>query len=94
MVVDDWDAGEEVVIALDPAVPALEQAESLFKKARKLRRTSENVEPLLQQGQEDMEYLEEVESQLESLQPGDQADLQALREIEVSAIEPAHCPSL
>lgn len=82
LTVDDWEAGEEIVIALDPSTPALEQAEALFKKARKLRRTSENVEPLLQQGEEDLEYLQEVESQLESLQPGDQADLQALREIE------------
>ena len=82
LTVDDWESGEELVIALDPSTPALEQAEALFKKARKLRRTSENVEPLLQQGEEDMEYLQEVESQLESLQPGDQADLQALREIE------------
>ena len=82
LVVDDWEVGEEIVMALDPSTPALEQAEALFKKARKLRRTSENVEPLLQQAEEDVEYLQEVESQLESLEPGDQADLRALREIE------------
>lgn len=88
---DDWEAGEEVEIALDPSTPALEQAEALFKKARKLRRTSENVEPLLQQGEEDLEYLQEVESQVEALQPGDQGDLQALREIEV-LLSPSEAP--
>ena len=87
MTVDDWDLGEEVVIALDPSTPALDQAEALFKKAKKLRRTSENVEPLLQQGEEDLDYLQEVESQLEALEPGDQSDLQALREIEVRKTE-------
>lgn len=94
LTVDDWDMGEEIVITLDPSTPALEQAEALFKKARKLRRTSENVEPLLQQGEEDLEYLQEVESQLESLQPGDQADLHALREIEARHLEHKRISSL
>lgn len=81
--VDDWETGEETMIPLDPLTPALEQAEAFFKKARKLRRTAENVEPLLQDSREDVDYLQEVESQLEALQPGDAGDLRALREIEV-----------
>lgn len=45
----DWDTGKEDVIQLSASLPAADQAEALYKKARKLRRTSENVNPLLEQ---------------------------------------------
>lgn len=56
--VEDWDTGEAVEIVLDPSLTAQEQTEGLYKKARKLRRTSDNVEPLLHQAALDLEHLQ------------------------------------
>ena len=58
MSVEDWDTGETTEIALDPSQSAQEQTEALYKKARKLRRTSDNVEPLLHQAALDLEHLQ------------------------------------
>jgi malonyl CoA-acyl carrier protein transacylase len=38
----------------------LQTAEAIYKRARKLRRAVEVVEPLLQAAQEEVTYLEEV----------------------------------
>ena len=56
--VADWETGETVEIALDPSQSAQEQTDALYKKARKLRRTTENVEPLLHQAALEMEHLQ------------------------------------
>lgn len=49
LAVIDWDTGEESRIPLDPSIQAKDQAEALYKRARKLRRTTGNVEPLLRE---------------------------------------------
>lgn len=52
-----------MVIALDPLKTPMEQAEGLFKRARKLRRAVDAVAPLLQAAQQEAEYLETVRLQ-------------------------------
>ena len=64
MSVEDWDTGEPIEIALDPSQSAQEQTEALYKKARKLRRTTDNVEPLLHQAALDLEHLQVNSSRL------------------------------
>ena len=46
--VEDWETGETVTIPLDPAVPAAEAANALYKAARKQDRTGDAVEPIIQ----------------------------------------------
>lgn len=57
---EDWDTGERVVLALDPHSTPMEQAEQLYKRARKLRRAVDAVQPLLLSAQQEVNYLETV----------------------------------
>lgn len=60
MEAEDWDTGKPVVIALDPTQTPMEVAEALYKRASKLRRAVDAVEPLLTASQQELEYLESV----------------------------------
>ena len=50
--VEDWDTGEAMVIALDPTKSCIEQAEALYKKARKQGHAADKLLPLLEAAQE------------------------------------------
>lgn len=47
-------------LPLDPTLAPMEVAEGLFKRARKLRRAVDAVQPLLEAAQQELEYLESV----------------------------------
>ncbi|KXZ49159.1 hypothetical protein GPECTOR_23g86 [Gonium pectorale] len=82
--VEDWDTGEPTTLQLDPLQPPVATAEALYRKARKLRRAVDAVQPLLEAAAAEVEYLEEVEVGLAGLKrwSGDGADLTALREVQ------------
>ncbi|WIA33408.1 hypothetical protein OEZ86_006542 [Tetradesmus obliquus] len=85
---EDWDTGKPVVIALDPLKTPMEQAEGLFKRARKLRRAVDAVAPLLEAAQQEAEYLETVELELAQMPPGgSEQQLAALREVQDELVE-------
>lgn len=57
---EDWDTGAAVTIPLDTTLTPMEVAEGLYKRARKLRRAVDAVQPLLEAAQQELEYLESV----------------------------------
>lgn len=59
-VVEDWDTGEEVRLTLDATKTPVEHAEGLYKRARKLRRAADAVQPLLEAAKEEQDYLEQA----------------------------------
>lgn len=70
--VEDWVRGGSRQLELDPDLPPNEQAERLFKQARKLRRAQETVAQLLDAERAVLEYLLGVETQVQQL--GDTTD--------------------
>ncbi|KAI8474844.1 MAG: fibronectin-binding protein A N-terminus-domain-containing protein [Monoraphidium minutum] len=78
---EDWDSGEALTVPLDPRLGAVEQAEAMYKRARKLRRAVGAVGPLLEAARSEAEYLEQVESEVAQLADYEAPeDLAALRE--------------
>lgn len=78
----DFETGAPLAIPLNPEKSAVQNAQSLYKRHQKLKRSRAAIEPLLQEVCAEIAYLEQVESslsQLESYQSP--ADLSALAEI-------------
>ena len=50
--VEDWESGKVVTLTLDPTKSGIEQAEALYKKARKQGHAAEKLVPLLEAAQE------------------------------------------
>ncbi|MBN8561205.1 MAG: NFACT family protein [Leptolyngbya sp. UWPOB_LEPTO1] len=78
----DFETGEPVTIPLDPEKNAVLNAQSLYKQHQKLKRTRAAIEPLLKAVQDEMFYLEEIETaiaQFDRYETPD--DLKALEEI-------------
>ncbi|GIL89674.1 hypothetical protein Vretimale_16652 [Volvox reticuliferus] len=83
-VVEDWETGQPLTLELDPTKPPVATAEALYRKARKLRRAVDAVQPLLDEARAEVAYLEDVEVGLAGLKrwTGDAADAVALREVQ------------
>lgn len=64
---EDWDTGKPVSIPLDPPTPPMDVAERLFKRARKLRRAVDAVQPLLEAALQELDYLESVRTWSEAV---------------------------
>lgn len=78
----DFQTTEPVTIPLNPEKNAVQNAQALYKRHQKLKRSRAAIEPLLQEVCAEIAYLEQVEaslSQLDNCQSP--ADLQALAEI-------------
>lgn len=84
----DFDTGNLVNIPLDPEKNAVQNAQSLYKRHQKLKRARAAVEPLLQDVQAEIHYLEQVEAALVQLDAYQVAeDLQTLEEIRDELIQ-------
>ncbi|MBD1923171.1 NFACT family protein [Microcoleus sp. FACHB-831] len=84
----DFDTGNLVNIPLDPEKNAVQNAQSLYKRHQKLKRARAAVEPLLQEVQAEINYLEQVEAALVQLDAYQVAeDLQTLEEIRDELIQ-------
>ena len=84
----DFDSGKPVAIALDPEKNAIQNAQSIYKRAGKLKRARGAVEPLIAEVQPEIEYLEQVEEAITALSFTNEIDkyqtredLEALQEI-------------
>lgn len=78
----DFETGHPVTLPLDPEKNAVFNAQALYKRHQKLKRARIAVEPLLIAVQEEIQYLEQVESALSLLESYRSAiDLQTLEEI-------------
>lgn len=80
----DFVTNEPVTIALNPEKNAVQNAQALYKRHQKLKRARNAVEPLLQEVNEEIQYLEQVEAALTGLDtyktPEDLQTLQEIRE--------------
>lgn len=84
----DFESSQPVEIALDPEKNAIQNAQSLYKRAAKLKRARGAVEPLLAAVQQEIAYLEQVEdaiAQLDRCQTTE--DLETLKEIREELIQ-------
>lgn len=82
IVLNDFDTGEPVKIALNPEKNAIYNAQALYKRHQKLKRARQAVVPLLQEVEAEISYLEQVEVALNQIEKYRyQEDLQALTEI-------------
>lgn len=80
----DFATNQPVSIALNPEKNAVQNAQALYKRHQKLKRARNAVEPLLQEVNEEIQYLEQVEAALTGLDtyktPEDLQTLQEIRE--------------
>ncbi|MEJ1930877.1 NFACT family protein [Nostoc sp. NIES-2111] len=82
IILSDFETGEPVAIALQPDKNAVLNAQNLYKQHQKLKRARAAVEPLLQEVQAEIDYLEQVEAAIAQIDKYQTAeDLQALEEI-------------
>ena len=80
----DFDTNQPVTIPLNPEKNAVQNAQALYKRHQKLKRARIAVEPLLNEVQGEIQYLEQVEASLSQLEiyktPEDLQTLQEIRE--------------
>ena len=78
----DFESGQPVTLGLNPEKNAVQNAQALYKRHQKLKRTRDAVMPLLRQVETELHYLEQVESALNQTDIYTNAeDLMALEEI-------------
>lgn len=78
----DFDTSEPVSISLEPEKNAVQNAQKLYKQAGKLKRARGAVEPLLNEVQAEIDYLEQVEEGILQIDRYESnADLESLYEI-------------
>ena len=78
----DFETAVPVTIPLNPEKSAVQNAQALYKRHQKLKRSRTAIEPLLQEVSDEIAYLEQVEASISQIENYNySADLQALREI-------------
>lgn len=78
----DFESGEPVTLELNPEKNAVQNAQALYKRHQKLKRTRDAVMPLLEEVETELHYLEQVEAALlQTSQYGTVDDRMALEEI-------------
>lgn len=93
MELEDFETGESVAIALHPEKNAVQNAQALYKQHQKLKRARQAVEPLLAAVNQEIEYLEQIESSLTDLSGYKSAgDLVALLEIRDELVQENYIP--
>ncbi len=89
----DFETGQPVKIALNPEKSAVQNAQALYKQHQKLKRARAAVEPLLVAVNQEIRYLEQVETSLAELsQFRDPSDLLALLEIRDELVQQGYLP--
>jgi predicted ribosome quality control (RQC) complex YloA/Tae2 family protein len=84
----DFETEQPVTIALNPERNAVQNAQALYRRHQKLRRSRDHVQPLLEAVQQEIDYLAQVESAVEALAQFENAeDLQILIEIREELIQ-------
>ncbi|NET48024.1 MAG: fibronectin-binding domain-containing protein, partial [Merismopedia sp. SIO2A8] len=84
----DFETGQPVTISLDPTKNAVQNAQSLYKRHQKLKRSRQAIEPLLAKSRDELNYLEHVEAAIAQQETYHSAnDLALLNEIKMELIE-------
>jgi predicted ribosome quality control (RQC) complex YloA/Tae2 family protein len=88
IVLPDFETERPIAIPLNPERNAVQNAQALYKQHQKLRRSRNYVQPLLEAVRQEINYLEQVEATLETLEAFHHADdLQILIEIREELIQ-------
>lgn len=84
----DFETEQPVTIPLNPERNAVQNAQDLYRRHQKLRRSRDHVKPLLETVQQEIDYLLQVEATLEALEQFEtEDDLQILIEIREELIQ-------
>ncbi|MDB9526808.1 NFACT RNA binding domain-containing protein [Oscillatoria sp. CS-180] len=85
---EDFETGAEVTIPLSPEKNAIQNAQALYKRHQKLKRSRQAITPLLEAVQSEVAYLEQVDAAVkQTVQYESEADLVALQEIRDELIQ-------
>ncbi|OKH17910.1 NFACT family protein [[Limnothrix rosea] IAM M-220] len=91
---NDFETGEPITIPLKPDKNAVQNAQAFYKQHQKLKRANQIVQPLLDEVNTEIHYLEQIESSLEQLTTYQNAnDLEALQEIKEELIQEKYLAS-
>ncbi|MDJ0600509.1 MAG: NFACT RNA binding domain-containing protein [Crocosphaera sp.] len=91
---NDFETEKPIKISLNPEKNAIQNAQLFYKKHQKLKRAKGAVEPLLNEVQQEINYLEQVEDNLQQLDNyHSPEDLQTLEEIKQELIQQNYLPS-
>jgi predicted ribosome quality control (RQC) complex YloA/Tae2 family protein len=83
----DFATDKPITIKLEPENNAIQNAQKIYKQHQKLKRAKNSVEPLLLEVNQEIEYLEQVQTSLTQLDSYvNQEDWQTLREIQEELI--------
>ena len=80
LTLEDPEGGPDLVLSLDPQLSLVTQAQKLYQRARKLRRSVTAIEERLELHRQRLELLDNSRLQLELAEPGDGALMEALSE--------------
>ncbi|MEL4894417.1 Rqc2 family fibronectin-binding protein [Crocosphaera sp. Alani8] len=94
MTLKDFETEKPIKIPLNPEKNAIQNAQILYKKHQKLKRAKGAVQPLLEEVQQEINYLEQVEDSLQQIHHYHcLEDLQTLQEIKAELIQQNYFPS-
>lgn len=65
----DFNTGQAVTLTLEPEKNAIQNAQHLYKRHQKLKRTRANLEPLWREVEQEIQYLEQVEAAIQQCVP-------------------------
>lgn len=95
LILQDFESGEPRTLTLNPEKNAVQNAQSWYKRHQKLKRSRAQVQPLLQAVQDEISYLEQVETSIQQLEEyKDAADLLTLHDIRDELILQNYFPKL
>lgn len=88
IVLNDFDTGEPIDIPLNPEKNAVQNAQALYKKHQKLKRSRSALEPLIAEVESEIAYLEQIDVAIAQIDCYYQADdLRSLQEIRDELIQ-------
>jgi predicted ribosome quality control (RQC) complex YloA/Tae2 family protein len=88
IILPDFVTEQPVTIALNPEQNAVQNAQTLYRKHQKLKRSRQHVEPLRSAAEQEIAYLTQVKAAVEALEQLQQAeDLQVLMEIREELVQ-------
>lgn len=87
MTLTNFMTGQPTKITLDPTKNAIQNAQSLYKRHQKLKRSRQAIEPLLATTQEELQYLQQVETAIAQQETYQQSsDLALLQSVKLELI--------
>ena len=83
---NDFETNQPVTLTLAPDKNAIQNAQALYKQHQKLKRAKDVVQPLLAQVQQEIDYLQQIDTNLVQLEATEAEDFNTLVEIKAELI--------